>query len=168
MTAAIEHEFLTADIHPIDMVETLAEAAEWEFDRIGENQIAMAVEGVWRVYSLNLDWSSREDTLRLICSFELTPPADRTGEMLELLNLVNDRIWCGSFVLWPEHKLMAFRYALTLAGGATATPEQIESMVLTAVGCAERFYPAFQLVGWSNQTPAEALRVAIDEAYGTA
>ena len=165
---AIEHEYLSTEIHPIDMVETLAEAAEWEFDRIGENQIAMAVEGVWRVYSLNLDWSSRDDTLRLICSFELTPPEERSAEMLELLNLVNDRIWSGSFVLWPEHKLMAFRYGLTLAGGATATPEQIEAMVLNAVGYAERFYPAFQLVGWSNQTPRETLGIAIDEAYGTA
>jgi hypothetical protein len=168
MTAAIEHEFLSADIHPIDMVETLAEASEWEFDRIGENQIAMAVEGVWRVYSLNLDWSSRDDTLRLICSFELTPPEERMAEMLALLNLVNDKIWAGGFVLWPEHKLMAFRYGLTLAGGATATPEQIEAMVLTAVGYAERFYPAFQLVGWSDHTPEEAMHVAIEEHYGTA
>jgi hypothetical protein len=80
MTAAIEHEFLSADIHPIDMVETLAEAAEWEFDRIGENQIAMAVEGSWRVYSLNLDWSSRDDTLRLICSCSnRAPPTSRPG-----------------------------------------------------------------------------------------
>jgi hypothetical protein len=168
MTAATEHEFLSAEIHPIDMVETLAEASEWEFDRMGENQIAMAIEGAWRVYSLNLDWSSRDDMLRLICSFELTPPDERMAEMLELVNLANDKIWCGGFVLWPEHKLMAFRYGLTLAGGATATPEQIEAMVLTAVGYAERFYPAFQLVGWSSQSPAQALRVAIDEAYGTA
>ena len=168
MTAAIEHEIFSADVHPIDMVETLAEASEWEFDRMGEDQIAMAIEGAWRVYSLNLDWSSRDDMLRLICSFELTPPEQRMDEMLELVNLANDKIWCGGFVIWPEHKLMAFRYALTLAGGATATPEQIEAMVLTAVGYAERFYPAFQLVGWANQSPAQALRVAIDEAYGTA
>ena len=53
--------------------------------------------------------------------------------------------------------MMAFRYGLTLAGGATATPEQIEAMVLTAVGYSERFYPAFQLVGWSNHSPREAM-----------
>lgn len=168
MTATIEDAFLSTDGHPIDMVETLAEAAEWEFDRLGENRIAMAVEGAWRVYSLNLDWSSRDDTLRLMCSFELTAPEGRGAEMLELLNLVNDRIWGGCFVLWPDEKLAAFRYGLTLAGGATATPEQIEAMVLTAVGYADRFYPAFQLVGWSSQTPQEALGIAIDEAYGTA
>ncbi len=164
---ATEH-FSSAEIHPIDIVETLAHDCDWEFDRVGEDQIAMAIEGGWRVYSVNLAWSGYDDMLRLVCSFELTPPEERLGEMLELINLANDQIWCGNFVLWPEHKLMAFRYGLTLAGGATATPEQIEAMVLTAVGFAERYYPAFQLVGWSNQTPTEALQVAIEEAYGTA
>lgn len=163
-----EQDFLSPEIHPIDMVETLAERSEWEFDRVGEDQIAMAIEGGWRIYSLNLAWSDYDDMLRLVCSFEMTPPEERLDEIYELINLANDKVWCGNFVFWPELKTMAFRYGLTLAGGATATPEQIESMVLTAVGYAERFYPAFQLVGWSNQSPEQALTVAIDEAYGTA
>lgn len=168
MTAATQYEFLATDIHPIDMVESLAEAAAWEFNRIGDSQIEMKIEGYWRTYTLSLDWSSRDDMLRLVCHFDLTPPEDRMNEMLSLLNLVNNQVWGGSFVIWPELKLMAFRYGLTLAGEATATPEQIEAMVLTVFGYAERFYPAFQLVGWSSKTPEEALCVAIDEAYGTA
>lgn len=165
---ALEKDFLSAEIHPIDIVETLAEQSEWEFERAGEDQIAMAIEGHWRVYSLNLNWSSYDDVLRLVCTFELTPPEERMDEMMTLINLANDRIWCGGFTLWPEHKTMAFRYGLTLAGDATATVDQVETMVLTAVGYAEKFYPAFQLVGWSNHSPEQALEIAIDEAYGTA
>ncbi len=165
---AIEHEYLSVDIHPIDIVEHLAERADWEFDRVGEDQIAMAIEGAWRTYSLTLAWSNRDDMLRLVCTFELTPPAERMTEFLELLNLANDKIWCGGFVLWPGENLIAYRYGLTLAGGAAATPEQVEAMVLSAVGICERFYPALQLVGWSEQTPEQALNVAIEQAYGTA
>ena len=165
---AVEQDFLSAEIHPIDIVESLAEQSDWEFERAGEDQIAMAIEGQWRIYSLNLNWSGYDDMLRMVCTFELTPPEERMDEMMTLINLANDRVWCGGFTLWPEHKTMAFRYGLTLAGGATATVEQIEAMVLTAVGYAEKFYPAFQLVGWSNQTPEQALSVAIDESYGTA
>ncbi|MEM9852704.1 MAG: YbjN domain-containing protein, partial [Pseudomonadota bacterium] len=40
------------DIHPIDVVETLAEHYEWAFDRVAEDQIAMAIEGSWRTYSI--------------------------------------------------------------------------------------------------------------------
>ena len=37
----LDHE----DIHPIDLVEHIAEHHAWEFDRIHDDQIAMAVEG---------------------------------------------------------------------------------------------------------------------------
>ena len=57
---------------------------------------------------------------------------------------------------------------VTLAGGATATPEQIEAMVLSAVALSERFYPAFQLAGWGEEDAETAMMIAIDEAYGTA
>jgi len=165
---AIEHDFQNTDIHPIDIVETLCEQSAWDFDRVGENQIAMAIEGRWRTYSLTLAWSGHDDMLRLVCTLEMTPPEERIGAFMQLLNLANDRIWGGSFTLWHEQGLLAFRYALTLAGGATATPEQIEAMLHNAVGLAERFYPAFQLVGWSTESPEAAIRVALEDAFGTA
>lgn len=165
---AVEHDFHSTDVHPIDMVETLAEQSRWDFDRLGEDQIAMAIEGAWRTYSLSLAWSGYDDMLRLVCSFELNPPEERRDEILRLIHMANDRIWSGSFVHWSEQGMLAFRYGLTLAGGATATPEQIESMVLSAVALCERFYPAFQLVGWGDEDAATALRVAIEEHYGTA
>lgn len=49
-------DLLTEEIHPIDIVETLAERREWDFDRIADDQIAMAVEGAWQTYSLSLAW----------------------------------------------------------------------------------------------------------------
>ena len=164
----IEHDHPSADIHPIDMVESLAEQAEWDFDRVGRNQIAMAIEGAWRTYSLTLAWSDRDDMLRLVCTFELTPPEERVAAFHALLNRINDRVWCGSFSHWPEQNLLAFRYGLSLAGGAEATPEQIESMILNAVGLSQRFYPAFQLVGWGGEAPEKAVEIAIDQHYGTA
>lgn len=43
---AVSEQFLaTEDIHPIDLVEHIAEHHDWEFDRIADDQIAMAVEG---------------------------------------------------------------------------------------------------------------------------
>ena len=165
---AVEHDFTQTDVHPIDIVESLAEQFDWDFDRVGENQIAMAVEGAWRTYSLTLAWSGHDDILRLVCTHELNLPEERRDDFLALLNLANDKIWQGTFSFWDEQKLIAFRYGLTLAGGAMATPEQIEAMVLSAVALSERFYPAFQLVAWANEAPEPALAMAIEEAYGTA
>ena len=38
------------DIHPIDIVETVATHHAWDFDRLADDQIAMTVEGL-RAYA---------------------------------------------------------------------------------------------------------------------
>lgn len=165
---ALSEHFLEEDLHPIDIVEHLAEHHDWDFDRIGDDQIAMAVEGQWRTYSITLAWSTYDETLRMVCSFEMEPPSDRVGDLYELLNHMNDQCWAGAFTFWAEQKLMVWRYGLVLSGEQVASPEQIDTLINAAVMSAERYYPAFQLVVWGERPPAEALQVAIAEAYGRA
>ncbi|SNX71864.1 hypothetical protein SAMN05878503_1113 [Cereibacter ovatus] len=166
---ALSETYLSSDeMHPIDIVETLAEHHEWEFDRVTEDQIAMAVEGQWRTYSLTLAWSPHDETLRLICTFEMEPPTRRMAELHDLLNRCNDLVWTGAFTYWAEQKLMVWRYGLLLAGGQTASAEQIDRLIASAVTASERFYPAFQMVSWADRPAADAINVAIAEAYGRA
>ncbi len=165
---ALSEHNLQDDIHPIDIVEHIAEHHDWEFDRIGDDQIAMAVEGQWRTYSLTLAWSGYDETLRLVCTFDMEPPSEKMPALYEILNSINDQCWAGAFTWWAEHKLMVYRYGLVLAGGQSASPEQIDTMLNAAVTNAERYYPAFQLAIWGDKSPRDALQVAIAEAYGRA
>ncbi len=165
---SLVEDHLTDDLHPIDIVESLAETNAWEFDRVTDDQIAMAVEGQWRTYSLTLAWSAVDETLRLICTFEMEPPETRLSDLYDVLNRTNDMVWTGAFTYWAEQKLMVWRYGLVLAGGQIAGPEQIDRLIASAVMAAERFYPAFQLVAWADHSPADAMKVAIAEAYGRA
>jgi hypothetical protein len=165
---SLSETFQTDDLHPIDIVETLAERHAWEFDRVADDQIAMAVEGLWRTYSLTLAWSAVDETLRLICTFDMEPPADRLPRLHAALNAVNDRCWTGAFTWWADQQLMTWRYGLVLSGGQSASSEQIDTLIATAVSACERFYPAFQLVVWGDRSPEDALQVAIAEAYGRA
>ncbi|MEM6728673.1 MAG: YbjN domain-containing protein [Pseudomonadota bacterium] len=156
------------DLHPIDIVEHIAEHQDWEFDRISDEQIAMAVEGQWRTYSITLAWSAYDQTLRLICTFDMEPPAARMEALHAALNRVNDNCWAGAFTYWAQQKLMVYRYGLILSGGQMATPDQIDTMISAAVLSAERYYPAFQLVTWGERELDDAMQVAIAEAYGRA
>lgn len=166
---SLSEEFIdSTEIHPIDIVEMLAEYRDWDFERVAEDQIAMTVEGQWRSYSITLAWSSQDEVLRLLCTFEMDPPEGRSADLHDLLNRVNDQCWTGAFAYWTEQRLMVWRYGLVLTGGQVAGPEQIDRMITTAVMAAERYYPAFQLVGWGDRRAEDALQVAIAEAYGRA
>ena len=165
---ALSEQFLDDDIHPIDIVEHIAEHHDWDFDRIADDQIAMAVEGQWRTYSLTLAWSGYDETLRMVCTFEMEPTDEKRSELFELLNLINDQCWAGSFTYWEEQKLMVYRYGLGLSGGQGASADQIDTMIGAAVMSAERYYPALQLLIWGDRTPKDAIQVAIAEAYGRA
>ncbi|MAC73850.1 MAG: diacylglyceryl transferase [Rhodobacteraceae bacterium] len=165
---ALTEHFYEEEIHPIDIVEHIAEHHEWDFDRIADDQIAMSVEGQWRTYSITLAWSGFDETLRLICTFEMQPPKEKQGALFEVLNSINDQCWAGAFTFWQDHSLMVYRYGLVLSGGQVASPEQIDTLISSAVSSAERYYPALQLVVYGDQSPKQALQVAIAEAYGRA
>ncbi|MFV0294450.1 MAG: YbjN domain-containing protein, partial [Paracoccus sp. (in: a-proteobacteria)] len=146
---ALTEQDFADDMHPIDIVEILAAEYEWEFSRVGSDQITMAVDGQWKTYSITLAWSGYDQTLRLICTFDLEPPEDRLPALFEMTNSVNDQCWVGSFSYWGEHNMMAFRYGLVTEGGIVGI-EQINTLIATAVSTAERYYPAFQLILWGN------------------
>lgn len=166
---ALSEQFYDADdLHPIDLVENIAIHHDWEFDRLGDNQIAMAVVGQWRTYAITLAWSEGDETLRLICTYEAEPPEDKLPVVYEMLNAVNDQCWAGAFTWWADQKLMVYRYGLVLSGAQAAGPDQIDTMIAAAVTACERYYPAIQLVTWGDQTPAQALQIAMSEAYGRA
>ncbi|SMH40420.1 YbjN domain-containing protein [Maritimibacter sp. HL-12] len=166
--AATEHYLEHDDLHPIDIVEHLAEHHAWDFDRVADDQIAMAVEGQWRTYSITLAWSAVDETLRLISTFEMEPPEDKLPKLYEALNRTNDMCWAGAFTYWHEQRLMVYRYGLVLTGGLMAGPEQINRLISAAVSNSERFYPAFQLVTWGDRDVENAMQIAIAEAYGRA
>ena len=162
-------EFLISDdLHPIDLVETLASMNSWDFDRVTDDQIAMVIEGGWRTYALSLVWSECDEILKLVCTFDLDPPRESVPNLMKILDLANDRNWSGGFTLWPEEKSMVFRYGLNLCGGAVATGAQVDSMVSDCLSSCERFYPAFQLVCWGGETPEKAMKIVFNRTYGRA
>ncbi|MGR3713410.1 MAG: YbjN domain-containing protein [Shimia sp.] len=165
---ALSEHLLEEDLHPIDIVEHIATHYDWNFDRIADDQIAMAVEGQWKTYSITLAWSAYDETLRLVCSFENEPPEEKLPQLYEALNAVNDECWAGAFTFWQKQQLMIYRYGLVLTGGQIASPEQIDTLIRLSVEACERFYPAFQLVVWGDRKVEDAMQVAIAEAYGRA
>lgn len=154
--------------NPVDMIEFVAANNDWSFERSGEDEIAMTVEGKWADYHVSFSWMEEFEALHVACAFDLKVPAKRTLEVMRLLSLINEQMLFGHFDLWERENVVMFRQALVLAGGVEPTGQQVETMLNSALEACECYYQAFQYVIWSGSTAQEALNSVLFETYGNA
>lgn len=156
------------EFDPINIVESIAIDKEWDFDRLADDHIAMAVDGMWQAYAITLFWSSSEETLRMICSFEFSPQADRVPVILDAINSINDYCWSGSFTLLQDQEMILFRYGLVLVGGSIVTRDQIEHLVASAVGSCDSYFPVIQSANHGRKPIWDLMSLATSDPCGNA
>lgn len=155
-------------ISPIDIVEQVANAKEWAFERPSEEEMAVQLPGNWCDLSVYVSWEDILNTVQFTVSLQLRVPDTKRTAIYEMLALANDRVWMGHFSVWQEEGLLVFRHALPMRGSEGLVQEQVEDVIQNALLECERFFPAFQFVLWGGQSPAEALAAAMLETAGQA
>jgi hypothetical protein len=154
--------------NPLDLLEQIAAANEWAFDRRNESEMAAEAPGKWCDYGLYFSWSNEISAMHFTCAFDLKVPARRRTALYELLALANEKLWIGHFGLDGDDGTPLFRHAVLLRGAPGASAESLEDMVDIAITECERFYPAFQFVLWGGKSPKEAMEAAMLECVGEA
>ena len=154
--------------NPLDILEELASANNWPFDRFSESELMLDVAGQWCDYHVCVVWHEDLSAILFSCHFEHRVPADKRDAANQLLAAVNERLWLGHFELSAEEGVPQFRHTLPLRGAVGASVEQLEDLLDTALMESERFYPALQLVVWAGQPVAQAIEHAIFEPIGEA
>ena len=118
--------------NPLDIVERLATSRDWAFDR-HDDEVTLVVSGDWAEYQLSFTWMGDIEAMHLACAFDLKGPSLRRSEIVELIAKVNEQLWVGHFDFWEKDGLIMFRQALILAGGSSASDDQCEALLGTAV-----------------------------------
>ena len=154
--------------NPVDMIELIAAQNDWSFERSGEDEITVSVQGTWCDYHVSFSWMEEIEALHLACAFDIKVLDARKTEVMKLLALVNEQMWIGHFDLWQSEGVIMYRHALLLAGQAEASDEQIEAMLQNALEACERFYQAFQFVVWAGQSAKDAMDHSMIETVGEA
>jgi hypothetical protein len=154
--------------NPLEVVERLASSNDWSFERTGEDEITLLVNGRWSDYQVSFTWMDDIEALHLACAFDLKVPERCRPEVQQLISLINEQLWVGHFDLWVQDGLVMYRHALVLAGGVEASSPQCESVLGTALDSCERYFPAFQFVVWAGKPAREALDAAMFETAGEA
>lgn len=154
--------------NPVDMIEFIAANNDWSFERSGEDEIAMTVEGVWSDYHVSFSWMEDFEALHLACAFDIKVPKSRVTEVIRLLSQINSQILMGHFDLWLQEEVVIFRQSLLLAGGAEPTDRQVEVLLSSALDACEAYFQAFQFVVWSGLDASAALEAVLFETVGEA
>jgi hypothetical protein len=154
--------------NPLEVVERVASANDWSFERAGDDEITILVRGKWTDYQVSFTWMHDIEALHLACAFEFKVAERVRSETQQLIAMVNEQLWVGHFDLWQQDGLVMYRHALVLAGGVEASNRQCEAMLGIGLDACERYYPAFQFVVWAGKPAREALDAAMFETAGEA
>jgi hypothetical protein len=154
--------------NPVDMIEYVAANNDWAFERSGDDEIAMTVEGKWTDYHVSFSWMEEFEALHLGCAFDIKVPEQRMNEVTKLLAAINGQVLMGHFDVWRQEDVIIFRQSLLLAGGAEPTNRQVEVLLASALDTCEAYYQAFQFVIWSGMEANRAMEVVLFETVGEA
>ena len=157
---------LARDLHPVDVIEHVANMNDWSFERTGDDEISISVIGNWTDYHVSFSWMEDFEALHLASAFDLKVPSNRTLEVMRLLSLINEQMLFGHFDLWEQEGAIMFRQSLLLAGGAEPTSQQVEVLLSSALEACECYFQAFQFVVWSGSTARDALSNVLFETQG--
>jgi hypothetical protein len=156
-----------ARLSPLDIVERMATGHDWTFERAGDDEITILINGRWTDYQVSFTWMHDIEALHLACAFDLKVPDRRRSEVQQLIAQMNEQMWVGHFDLWPKDGMVMFRHALVLSG-VEASDKQCEAVLSAALESCERYFPAFQFVLWAGKPAREALDAAMFETSGEA
>ncbi len=154
--------------NPVDVVEQIAIANDWDYQRQSEDELAAILAGQWCNYRIWFNWHVEMGVLHVACALDVKVPAAKRNGLYQLLALANEKLWLGHFDLWSEEKLPVFRHAVLVRDGQALGLELLEDLTEIALGECERFFPAFQFHLWGGKAPLDALTAALLETEGEA
>ncbi len=154
--------------NPLDLVERIAIANDWTYDRTAEDELAAELPGQWCNYRMWFSWQNDMGIFHLACALDVKVPQAKRVGLYHLLALANEKLWLGHFDLWSDEGVPVFRHAILVRDNAGVGVEALEDLTELALGECERFFPAFQFHLWGGKAPAEALTAALLETEGEA
>ena len=156
--------------NPVDLAEELAGVNDWMCERHNDDEITMFMSGNYADMQFRVYWRDDYKTLQFACLYDIKVPEGRRADIYKTISLINERMWIGHFEYWSDENALLFRHA-SLANDpliGVIGEEHLVTMIETALGECERFYPVFQFVMWGGKAPEEAIEAAMLDCAGSA
>ncbi len=154
--------------NPLDIVEMIANNNEWPYERSADEEITVAVSGQWCDFHIRYFWGADDNLLQAAGMLDMRVSSSKKAKLLETINLVNERLAIGHFVIWSEDNTLMFRHSSLLGADDRVTAATCEKVMDTILGASNKYYPVFQFVLWAGKSPEDALKSAMLETVGEA
>ncbi len=57
--------------NPLDILEALLTDKDWAYERVGEDELTVIVQGHWCTHHLSFTWHDRLEAMHLACTFDV-------------------------------------------------------------------------------------------------
>jgi len=153
---------------PITIIENLSSSKDWDYCRINENKINISVKGIWQNYLLEIDYLENTDDLSLLCFFNFKISEKKHLNFFKLMNIINSENINGTFFYFFKENSLIFKSKLFEITSVENINQNIYENIERNILICDRFFPAFQLISWTNEVPEKAITFAFDTPMGIA
>lgn len=164
---SLNYETVKEEINPLDSVEDVLHAHNWNFDRMAYDELMVEVTGKSGKYKLFFIWQEDMNALQFCTQFDLEIIDNNKKPAHTALRKLNETLWMGHFDLPESNNKPSFRYTCLLRSAERQhTSDLIEDMVDIALAQCERHFPLFTLLSSANDITQETLSLAMMDTAG--
>ena len=157
------------DSSPLDMIQDLAEAKGWHFERRDPDMLAIKLPGKSHTYEAWMEWQDEFCAVLLSCTLPVEIRDEHYETAARTIQQVNENLWLGHFDLSTKGSVPTFRHTLLLRMmPANVSFEITQDLLELAAAECDRFISTFQLLSQGDARVEENLTAAVFETVGEA
>ena len=157
---------VNTNYNPLDLVEDIIIANNWDYERDSNNNIHVEVAGEWCDYQLSYGINGDHNLLYISCVLDINIPENRSKDVYSFLFSLNERLLVGHFEIWSDQSWPILKQSIPIPTNQSLCKNQLEQASLLALRECEKFYPAFQIFAWDNKDVKSTLQHLMLETHG--
>ena len=142
--------------HPINLLEEIIISKNWVFERPIEDEIYIEVPTKYSNLIVQVTWLKNQGRIEIKSFFYNKMDFSDNIEIYKLLNLINNRINYGHFII-NENSFPTFKNSIIIKDYKNIKFDLLKELLNYAILESERFFPILQLVLWGGKKAEEAI-----------
>ena len=160
-------ELIDETHNPLDTVEDVLVSHNWDFNRMGDDELLVNVVGKSGQYKLFFIWQEDMQALQFCAQLDLNIRENNMDVSRKALTHINESLWMGHFDLPECNPKPSYRYTCLLRGRSHENANSMmEDLVDIALAQCEKHFPLFTLLSSANDINDDALSLALMDTEG--